>query len=145
MRMILNRLALIVALATVSIASGGCQSGGLLDKIATGTKRVYQAATTATVDPSFVVVVVNGFNALEKSATNYLKLHRCPVNTPVCRDPSATQPIKKAFQTGRGPRDALQTFLEQHPGQLGDKGLYDALTTAIDQLEQIGSKYGFGG
>ncbi len=102
----------------------------------------WSAITGASVSPTAVIVAGNAFDAVEATATNYLRLKKCSAATgPVCRNPAATAAIIPAIRSGRQARNALETFMQQNPGVLGPTGLYNALTTATSTLEQIFSTY----
>ena len=88
------------------------------------------------VTPQLVSVAGNSFDALEATATNYLRLAKCTgSNGPVCRDPVATKKIITAVRQGRVARLNLEQFFHDHPGSLGPSGLYDAMTAAIATLQ----------
>jgi len=129
MRRILIAITLVVSL-------GGC---ALLQRLESDVKVI----TSATVSPQAIVIAANSFNALEASATNYLRLVKCNgTNGPVCRDPAVTAKIIPLVRTGRSARDGLIAFSRNHPGELGAQGLYDALTASISGLQAIISQYG---
>lgn len=105
----------------------------------------YDIATNASVSPTAVVVAANGFDAIEASATNYLRLRKCSsVSGPVCRQPSISKSIIKAVRAGRLARNSLEAFLRSHPGALGPKGDYDALVAATSTLQAIANSYNLG-
>lgn len=104
-------------------------------------KTVYDTVTGAKVSPAAVIVAANTFNALEITATQYLLLPRCDGIKVVCRVPSATQPIKNAVRSGRAVRNSLELFLRNHPGELGDRGAYDALVAASGTLQEVFAQY----
>lgn len=110
-----------------------------------GCAQVQNAWTTLTgaqVSPQAVIVAANTFDALEATATNYLRLRKCTgTNGPVCRDPAATAKIIPAIRAGRVARNNLEQFLKDHPGQLGPSGLYDALVTANTTLQGVFAQY----
>lgn len=94
--------------------------------------------TSGSVSPQAVVIAVNSFDAVEASATNYLRLQKCNgANGPVCRDPAVTVKVVLAIRQGRVARDNLLLFSKTHPGQLGSQGLYDAVQTAIATIDSI--------
>lgn len=98
--------------------------------------------TGATVSTAAVSVAGNSFDALEATATNYLKLARCSgSNGPICRDPKATAALIPAVRGARIARNNLESFLVANPGQLGPSGLYNALSTSLNTLEAIFSQY----
>jgi hypothetical protein len=124
-------LALVLALA-------GCASNPFT--------KVYNIVTGATVDPTSVIVAGNAFDALEASATNYLRLPRCTLNgSPVCRSPKATPKIIQAVRAGRVARNNLESFYAANPGALGPSGLYNALVASINTLQAIFIQYNVGG
>lgn len=104
---------------------------------------VVSSASTTTVDPRTIVVARDIFNGVEVTATNYLRLKRCGSAgaTVVCRDPAVTAKIIPAVYSGRAVRNSLTQFLRDHPGELGPKGLYDALVQTTDVLQAIFLQY----
>lgn len=92
-----------------------------------------------------VVVIGNTFNALEATATNYLRLPRCTgSNGPVCAQSAVVAQIIPAVRSGRAARDGLEDFATAHPGELGGAGLYDALESSVATLQTIFKQYGVG-
>lgn len=104
----------------------------------------WNAVTGATVSPAAVIVAANAFDALEVTATNYLKLKKCDGSNPVCRSPAATKVIVPAVRSGRVARNNLEQFLKDNPGQLGPSGLYNALTASINTLQGVIAAYNVG-
>ena len=103
----------------------------------------WEVVTGVSVSPTAVIVAANSFDALEATATNYLRLKKCSASSgPVCRDAKATAVIIPAIRSGRSARNNLEQFLKDHPGQLGPQGLYDALQAAITALRQSFAIYG---
>lgn len=132
----------ILTVASLALALGGCaQWQAIEQKVST----VVSAVSGATVNPQAVLVASNIFDGLEVTATNYLRLAKCNGTTPVCRDPSATKVIIPAVRSGRVARNNLQQFLKDHPGELGPRGLYDALQASIATLQAAYAKYQIGG
>lgn len=126
---------IILALA-LAVSLGGCATLQRIDA-------AWQAVKSATVSPQAVVVAANTFNALEATATNYLRLAKCTgANGPICRDPAITAKVIPAVRAGRAARDSLLAFQRAHPGQLGDQGVYDALQASISTLTAIINTYG---
>src|SRR5689334_80976 len=128
----MSKLAAALVAACLAATLGSC----------TTLKNAYSVATGATVSPTAVYVAANSFDALEATATNYLKLPKCGGSATVCRSPTVTAKILPAVRSGRVARNNLETFLAQHPGQLGPSGDYAALTTAISTLQSIYAQYG---
>lgn len=101
--------------------------------------------TSSRVSPTLVIVTGNSFDALEATATTYLRLPKCTgQNGPACRSPKATAKIIPAIRAGRMARNNLEMFLRAHPGQLAAQGLYDALATATQTLQGILIQYNVG-
>lgn len=130
---------LAAAAALVALSLGGCAA---IDTI----KQTWDAAKTAVVSKNGVVVAVSLFNAAEATGTVYLRQKKCPagVQKPTCRSPEITETIGTAVVEGRKARDALLDFAEQHPGAIGDQGLYDALRAATATLKSIFKTYRIG-
>ena len=101
----------------------------------------WNAITGAQLSPKAVYIAVNSFDALERTATNYLRLKKCNGTTIICRDPIATSKLIPAIQSARLARNNLEQFLKTHPGQLGPQGLYDALENAMSTIETIVNQY----
>lgn len=117
-------------------ALAGCASFGRV-------QNAFSVLTETQISPTAAVVAANTFNALEATATNYLRLKRCTgANGPICRDPAITTKIVPAVRSGRAARDALIKFVRQHPGQLGASGLYDALVASTSTLQAVYAQYG---
>src|SRR5476651_1542745 len=101
--------------------------------------------TSTQVTVTTVTVAGNTFDALEATATAYLRLPRCSgTNGPACRDPGATAKIIPAVRSGRVARNNLEQFFTDHPGQLGSQGLYDVLQASIATLQGVISTYHIG-
>ena len=125
----------ILIVATLALSLAGCA----------GLTNAYNVLTGASVSPTAVYVAANAFDAVEQTATNYLKLAKCTGNNgPVCRSPAATAQIIPAVRAGRVARTNLENFVAQNPGQLGPTGLYNALTAATATLQAIISQYNIG-
>ncbi len=134
--MVINKLSLQTRSAMAGallLLVGGCAN----------IQNAYDTLTGVTVSPTAVYVAVNAFDAVEASATNYLRLPRCKTTGPavVCRSPAATAAIIPAVRSGRVARNNLRQFLKDHPGQLGPKGLYDALTGTTATLQSVLGTY----
>lgn len=134
MRKLLTAIAMAAALT-----AGGCLP--LLQEA----KNAFNIVTGASVSPATVIVMANTFDALEASATNYLRLPKCSATSgSVCRSPEAARAIIKAIRAGRPARVQLETFLRTHPGELGPQGLYDALTATAQTVQAIFAQYQIG-
>ena len=106
-----------------------------------GLTNTYNLLSGASVSPTAVYVAANAFDAVEATATNYLKLPKCNGSNPVCRDPKATAQIIPAVRSGRVARTNLENFIAQNPGSLGPVGMYNALTSATATLQAIINTY----
>ena len=125
---------IIIALA-LAFGIAGCAS----------IQNAYDTLNGTTVSPTAVYVAANAFDAVEATATNYLRLKKCSTTSgPVCRDPSATAKIIPAVRSGRVARTNLEQFMKDNPGALGPVGLYNALTTATSTLQSIVAQYHVG-
>lgn len=128
----MKKLIIILAL---SISLGACTTFERL-------KQTAEAVGEFTVSPEAVVIASNAFDALEITATNYLKLKSCRKTTSlVCRDPTATALIIPAIRSGRVARNNLQQFLVDHPNQLGPSGGFDALNASISTIKGVLAQY----
>lgn len=131
----------LLAIALLALSLGGCASlNTFKDKVETA----WSVVTQASVSPQAVIIAANAFDGLEATATNYLTLTRCNGTKAICRDPGATKKLIPVIRSGRTARDKLIQFLDEHPGQLGDKGLYDALNAAIDGIKAVVVQYNIG-
>jgi hypothetical protein len=129
----------IIIAAMMALAVSGCVP--VMQKI----DNAWNVLTASSISPEAVVIAVNSFDALEATATNYLRLERCNgANGPICRDPAATSKLVPAIRSGRVARNNLEQFLKDHPGQLGPSGLYDALQTAITTIQNVITQYKIG-
>lgn len=127
---------LLIILLSLSLA--GCAS---LERL----KQTVEAVGEFTVSPEAVIIASNTFDALEITATNYLKLKSCrKIPSNICRDPTATALIIPAIRSGRVARNDLQQFLAEHPNQLGPSGGFDALNASISTIKGILSQYKIG-
>jgi hypothetical protein len=115
-------------LAVGLFAVAGCTA---VDRVTTA----YDVLTTAKVSRSAVVIARSTFDALEVTATNYLRLKRCDGSSAICRDPSISRTVIAAVRSGRVARDGLTVYFRSHPGELGPSGLYDALVAANNTLQ----------
>lgn len=123
----------------LAVALGGCAT---LQNLQRDVQIVWDVATSAKVSPTAVLIAANSFDALEASATNYLRLPRCSaVSGPVCRSPSASRAIIPAVRAGIRARNDLKAFYRDHPGELGPSGLYDALTSSARSIRAVLEQY----
>lgn len=122
----MRKAVLFVAFAAI-MALGGCAN----------LKTVYTAVTTSTVPAKSIYVAANAFNVVETAATGYVR-YCTPNPTPVgCNDAAIQNDIIPAIDKGVTARKTLTAFLAAHPGELGDKGTFDALVTATSTLQGL--------
>ena len=125
----MKRLILAFGLALSLSACASLQSG-------------WDTLTSTQVTVTTVAVAGNTFDALEATATGYLRLPRCnATNGPACRDAGVTKQVISAVRSGRVARNNLEQFFTDHPGKLGPQGLYDALQVAIATLQAVNNQY----
>lgn len=101
-----------------------------------------QAVTGARISATQVVIAANAFDALEATASGYLRLRRCtPTSGPVCRSPAATAQIVPAIRSGRVARNNLEQYVKTHP-EGAPQDLFAKLTLANDTLRSVYAVYG---
>lgn len=131
---------LAAALVLLSLSLGGCTSLGFI-------KQTWDAAKSVVVSKNGVIVAVSLSRAAEKTGTVYISQARCPagVQRPTCMSPPIRETIATAMIEMRKARDALLDFVDAHPGEIGDQGLYDALRASTATLKSIFTTYKIGG
>jgi len=133
----MNRLVAVSMLCAVGVVGGGCAT-----PLGEGFTSAVASLNSAKVSPAVILAASNSFDAVQVTAENYLRLPSCRrATTAICRQPAATKPIGNAILAGRKARDAAQDFLRDHPGELGPKGLYDALTASVGTVRDIFNQY----
>lgn len=129
-RFLSTALALIVALSVMGCAR---QIQEARDFVST--------VTSTSVTPRDAYIAINGFDAVEATATNYLRLPRCNGSRPLCRSPAATPEIIRGIRAGRVARNDVKSYLRAHPGQNLAIRSYDDLIAAKDSLISVINKY----
>ena len=119
---------------TLALSLGACAS--LQNDIA--------IVTGATVSPRAVYLAENSFDAIEVTATGYLRICHAKMTTPGCSSTAIAQVIP-AVRSGRIARSNLNSFMKAHPDALGASGLYDALITATNTLQAVSTTYNIAG
>lgn len=109
--------------------------GGASVPIAVPTS-VTNPVSSATVDRRYVVAGAVTFDAVEQLATEYLKRPKCP-QAVLCRDPKVSKPLIAAMRKGIIIRRQMVSFARQHPDQLGDQGLQDALNQTVNTIRSL--------
>ena len=124
-----------IAVALLAVSLSGCATF----------QNAYNAATGSSVPGNLVIVAVNSFDAVEATATNYLRLPKCIAGgTPFCRSVTATAKLVPAIRAGRVARNNLEAFMQANPGALGPAGLYNALISATTTLQGVVNTYNVG-
>ena len=100
--------------------------------------------TGATVSPRLVYIAENSYDAIEVTATGYLRICHARMTTPGCSS-TAIAKLIPAVRSGRVARSNLNSFMKAHPDALGATGLYDALVTATNTLQAVSATYNIAG
>jgi hypothetical protein len=105
--------------------------------------RLYYAATGASVSPAAVLVAGNSFDAVERTATNYINFCTANRANPACANFITIRDDKlaPAIRAGRAARSQLEAFMVANPGVLGPAGLYNALQAAVQTLQDVMTQY----
>ena len=129
---------LLLALALTTTPLGACsQVQQAWQKVETAA-----AAVSGTkINRKAVFVAANAVNGAIVAADIYLQQPICGTGPAVCRTPAATEPIIRAATTAKIARNAMLRFMREHPAELGDRGLYDAMVAAGDALSQALAVY----
>lgn len=105
-------------------------------------QNIYGVVTGATVSPAAVLVAGNSFDAVEKTATNYIIFCSSNRTTPACVNfVGVRNQLVPAIRSGRAARNQLEAFMRSHPGALGPTGLYNALQASVQTLQDILTQY----
>ena len=132
---------LVIVVITLSLA--GCQGTRFGDFIATAGNAITAAENAVT--PQQIYIAANAFDAVKVSATNYLKLRRCPTNAPFCRDPSVTKKLIPLIRAGTIARNNAVSWARANPNGFADKTLYEKLTAITSTIEEMMRQYNIGG
>lgn len=106
-------------------------------------QNAYSTITGASVSPEMVYVARNSFDALEVTATNYIRYCTSHRGGTGCSD-TAIKSLIPAVRSGRVARNNLTQFQKDNPGALGPAGLYNALVTATNTLQAVENQYNIG-
>lgn len=133
------RKLLVPLLLAASLALGGCATlGSFGSKVAQDISNVAGIISGVTVTPQAVVIAANSVDALQDTATAYLRLPLCRAGgSPVCRVREATAPIRRAVLAMRAARNDLEAFLATHPATSPPASLYDKVTAAANALGDV--------
>lgn len=135
----MRKIQLAAAAVLIAFTMGGCAQ---LDMV----RQTWDAAKSSVVSKNGVVLAVNLFHAAERTATVYVSQKHCPVGIqkPTCMSPPIRETIAPILAEGQRTRDALIKFAQDHPGEIGDQGLYDALKATTAALRGIFKAYNLG-
>ncbi len=115
------------ALALAFLSLPGCAT---LQKI----ESAISIAAGPNVTPQQVYIAINAFDGIEATATNYLKLPRCP-QAVACRDPATSAKVITWVRAGRADRNQLKAGLRAAPGQnISLVAVYNDLAGLTGQL-----------
>jgi hypothetical protein len=123
----------IILAFTLALSLGACS-----------TLQSLSSLTTVQVSPQAVYLAENSFDAIEVTATGYLRICHARMSTPGCSSTAIAQVIP-AVRSGRIARTNLNAFMKAHPDALGAAGLYDALVTATNTLQSVSVQYNIAG
>lgn len=118
----------------LALALGGCAA----------LQNAYTIATGASVTPNQVYIAANAFDAVEATATTYLKLPACGSAgaSSLCRTQAAVNAIVPAVRSGRAARNQLEAAVSASGGTPVSATIYSVLTGATNTLQTIISEYG---
>lgn len=118
--------ALVIALSVVLVLPGCSRL-----------KQAYESVSTTKVPPKLILVAANSFNAAKATATNYIR-YCTPNPAPAgCNDNVIRGTLIPNMKAGTVARDKLEAFMDDHPGELGPRGTYDALVASTDIINAI--------
>jgi hypothetical protein len=123
----------IILAFTLALSLGACS-----------TLQSLSSLTTVQVSPQAVYLAENSFDAIEVTATGYLRICHARMSTPGCSSTAIAQ-IIPAVRSGRVARSNINAFMKAHPDALGAAGLYDALVTATNTLQSVSTQYNIAG
>lgn len=93
-----------------------------------------------TVPQKTIAIAVQAFDAIEVSATHYLRLPDCAAGQSTlanaCRQPTAVSVLIKDVRAGRAARDSLWTASKSAPDGIGVKAACDAVVAATAAIKQ---------
>ena len=105
-------------------------------------QNIFSAATGASVPVSAVIVAGNSFDAVEKTATNYIMFCSAHRANPACANFITIRgKLAPAIRSGRAARNNLEAFMAANPGALGPVGLYNALQASVQTLQDVMTQF----
>jgi hypothetical protein len=137
----MRRTALLAA-AIGALALGGCATTGGFGAATQDLTNVANVINNTNVTPQAVVIAANSVDALQDTATAYLRLPRCVAGgTRICRVSAATGPIKRTVLAMRSARRDLEAYLRTHPGSAPPPDLYTKVAAAVTALSNVIDQY----
>lgn len=132
----------LLALA-LSLALSGCTTSGLFGtKLSQDISNIGNLLSGVTVTPQAVIIAGNSVDALQDTATAYLRLPLCRTGgSPICRERAATAPIRRTVLAMRAARNSLEEYLAAHPGSSPPATLYERVTAAVSALSAVITQY----
>lgn len=99
------------------------------------------------ITPTQVHIAAQAFDAIEITATNYVRLPTCKAGQTfiknACSTRAAIARLVPAIHAGRTDRDNLEAYIKTNPsGGIGASGLYSALTAAVATIKAVFSDVG---
>lgn len=123
-----------LAMACLLLSVAGCTT---LSQIGSA----YTMLTDASVPQATAAAAVQSFDIIKESATAYIA-YCTPNPAPAgCNDALIQKKVDPAITAGTQARDGLWGYVKAHPGQLGSKGLYDALTASTATLNSMAATF----
>jgi hypothetical protein len=106
----------------------------------------WAALNGTTVSPQAVYIAANAFDAVEQTATNYLRLPACSgSNGPVCRNATAVKQIVPLVRSGRVARKKLEAAIRDPSGAPVAPSLLQTLEQLTGSLKTILAEWGQSG
>ena len=95
---------------------------------------VYERVTTATVEPTKIVVLATAFNGVKSVATSYLRYCKTNLAASICSADNRRATIKWV-RKGTDARNQLEPYIIA--GGAGPGDIYNILVDSINQLNQL--------
>lgn len=103
-------------------------------------QNAYDTITSAKITANQVYIAANAFDAIQATATNYLRLPPC--GKLPCRAAGAVNVIVPAIRSGRLARNKLEAAVQANPGAPVDANLFATLTSSTSTIKAIFATYG---
>lgn len=116
------------------------QAATLALAVTLGSCTALKTIAGVTVSQKNIAIAVQAFDAVEVSATQYLRLRNCADGESTiraaCRQPSVVPTLVKDVRAGRAARDSLWTASKGSPAGVGITAAYDAVVAATAAVKQ---------